>query len=55
MVGEWLNGEWGGATDERRETEILLEGEGGLGYFDRREIAKRHLTGYSRDLTEGWL
>jgi len=55
MVGEWLNGEWSRVRDERRETKILLEGEWGLGYFGRGEIAKRHLTGYSRDLTEGRL
>ena len=33
----------------------LVDGEWGLGYFGPREIAKRHLMGYSRDLTEGWL
>jgi hypothetical protein len=54
-VGERISGEGSGVRDERRETKILLEGEQGFGYFGPREIAKRHLTGYSRDLTEGWL
>ena len=33
----------------------LVDGEWGLGYFGQREIAKRHLTGYSRDLSEGMI
>jgi len=55
MFGERLIGEWSGARDQRRETKILLEGEWGFEYSERREIAKRHLTGYSRDLTVGLL
>jgi len=34
---------------------IWLTGIAGFGYFGPREIAKRHLTGYNRDLTELWL